>query len=452
MSAPSTKPIGIDRVTPSIETTMFRRPTFGSMLDVNKQLGPGFAALRVALSIAILWAHAYVITGLSNEAFWQSGVGRLSMCLVPAFFALSGFLVMGSALRAQSVEKFVRFRLVRIAPALSVEVFLTALVIGPIATSLPLLNYFSDQEFWSYFSNIIGFMHYRLPGVFNNLPSQIVNGSLWTIQPEIFCYLWLSYLMISGFAFKPRLYCGFALFLMLIDAYVDLKSGASGDRSIGPLFQFRLFTFFVAGGAMYHMRHSVPYSWSLFIGCILTTIILIAMPIWRALTIPMITYFTMFLGLTPLPLPFIFKKGDYSYGIYLYAYPIQQIVCQSFPNLRTWYWNVAFALPLTLLAAIMSWHLVESPALYMKNSRSSEKRQSVGLYTLTIALSTIACSVYALTLVIWAGVFSSVNVSIRSNVVTISLAIALITALAARKAYTQATLNVARAEPSAPPC
>lgn len=69
------------------------------------------------------------------------------------------------------------------------ETLLSALILGPVVTSLTLGAYFSNPEFFRYFGNMIGWVYYFLPGVFldNPLP-RTVNGQLWTLQPEFWCY------------------------------------------------------------------------------------------------------------------------------------------------------------------------------------------------------------------------------------------------------------------------
>ena len=104
--------------------------------------------------------------------------------LLPAFFAVSGFLVMGSAVRTGSLSTFLSFRALRILPALSTEVAIGAILIGGIWTTLPAREYFLDPGFWRYFRNIVGNIIFYLPGVFKSNPTEIVNGSLWTIPPE----------------------------------------------------------------------------------------------------------------------------------------------------------------------------------------------------------------------------------------------------------------------------
>jgi len=340
--------------------------SLGSKLDSYEQRGPGFDFQRLALSFGVLLVHAFYIVYGNEIGHYDLIVRPLSMAILPAFFALSGFLVMGSALRTDELAKFIRFRLLRIAPALSTEVLLTALLIGPLATSLAAGEYFKDPQVWSYFLNILGYIHYTLPGVFENNPVDWANGSLWTIQPEIFCYLWIAFFMLMGWYRHPKLYLAAAIVLSLISAVADFAVAESGDPTIGPLFQTRLFAYFVAGGALFHWRHRVPFSGWLALGCLILASLLLPVVGWRVLAVFPVVYLMAYLGLCRLPLPNWLGSGDYSYGVYLYAYPFQQIVYQSLPAARTWYWNVLLAAPLTFAAAWTSWHLIEKRALRLK--------------------------------------------------------------------------------------
>jgi peptidoglycan/LPS O-acetylase OafA/YrhL len=176
-----------------------RAPSLADLLVVHQGIGPGFHFLRHALSAVILAHHCRVAVlgaaGPATDALGGAaaagtaalGHGKVLggflqpalFALVGMFFALSGFLIAGSALRTGKVGPFLANRCLRIIPALTVEVTLCALVLGPYFTTLPLKQYFSDPMFVTYFGNIVGHVSLALPGVFLDNPwPGIVNANL----------------------------------------------------------------------------------------------------------------------------------------------------------------------------------------------------------------------------------------------------------------------------------
>jgi peptidoglycan/LPS O-acetylase OafA/YrhL len=172
--------------------------TFGEILRVNKGMGPGFDFVRVFLALCVLVSHVpETVLGSGNNLLSGPFIWIFQSAILPMFFGLSGFLVIGSAQRL-SLKDFALNRAIRIFPALIVEILLSALIIGPIFTNISLPAYFSGSEFGTYFLNIFGFIHYRLPGLFVDNPvPYIVNGSLWTVPFEILCYIVMAGLVVS---------------------------------------------------------------------------------------------------------------------------------------------------------------------------------------------------------------------------------------------------------------
>ena len=166
------------------------RDTVGTVLARNRGVGPSFDHLRLLLATLILVGHAHwasmtpsidsllatthptirVATAGVAAAHFVGVVKAIDRGLVPSFFALSGFLVLGSALRLRATSTFLAHRALRIFPALSVEVTLSALILGPLLTKLQLHDYFADSEFPKYFGNMVGQITYVLPGVFEDNP------------------------------------------------------------------------------------------------------------------------------------------------------------------------------------------------------------------------------------------------------------------------------------------
>ncbi len=117
-----------------------------------------------------------------------AGGTRSWQVVLPAFFALSGFLVSTSLFRSKTIFEFVTLRVVRMMPALFGEVLISALLLGPLLTAFTIQEYFSSRQFYVYWLNIIGEIHFQLPGLFLDNPDPgRVNLQLWTIPLELKC-------------------------------------------------------------------------------------------------------------------------------------------------------------------------------------------------------------------------------------------------------------------------
>src|SRR6516165_4596561 len=361
--------------------------SFGDVLATNKNVGPGFDFLRVFLALSIVTFHSWTVT---NQYFAPVNHDNTPMwivhyTLVPMFFALSGFLISGSATRL-SLKNFLLNRGARIVPALAVDTLVCALIIGPLFTTVALHSYFFSRQFCVFFFNMVGWVHFTLPGVFTDHTVPEVNGSLWTVPFEIGCYALISLLIILKLMptrmFALAFASGYLILSVLIQAFnvpAHIHSQALG-KAVSVAFlehEAQAVTAFLFGIIAYQMREIIPYSrWLLALSVAVILGIAFAfpsmaqgqVPALRFLLMPAIVYVTIFAGLTPLPLPKFFHTGDYSYGIYLYHQPSLQIIIPLFPlaalapHTGPWFTLVA-GLPLVFFSATMSWHLVEKPCL-----------------------------------------------------------------------------------------
>ena len=228
-----------------------RPGTFETVLAATRGLGPGFDSCRLALATLIVVVHALQLT--NTQAAIAARWFEAREILVPAFFALSGFLVWGSFLRIRDLTQFMAFRVLRILPALFVEVALSALALGPLTTRPPLRDYVADPQFPAYFSNVLGVIRYQLPGVFSANPQQIVNGSLFTVPSEMACYLTLAALIYMNIAQKKYLMLGA---FVLIEVAMALFYGVSG-RDLHAIDYKQFILDFYAGALLYAFRDRV---------------------------------------------------------------------------------------------------------------------------------------------------------------------------------------------------
>ena len=331
----------------------------------------GFDDLRLALATAVLCCHSIDVSyGLDFASDFENGPFRPVMAsLVPMFFALSGFLVAGSLDRCQSIVSFIGLRALRITPALAFLTLLAALILGPLLTRLPLHAYAGDPLLPRYFLNIFGEIQYVLPGLFERNPwARTVNAQLWTLPYEMMCYIALAALALVGIYRRRQ---AFALMVvaanLILAARYAIKAASTGWSPLPVLPGLPLVLAFLYGVILHLYRDDIRHSPRLGLAAgVLTAALLMHSAADYLVPLP-IAYVTVWLGLMRLRPSLPVRHGDYSYGIFLFGFPIQQAVTQLMgPRFQEWYWNIAAALPLTILAAIISWHAVEKPALALR--------------------------------------------------------------------------------------
>ena len=333
----------------------------------------GFDYLRIILAMSVVALHSVITTKgvVADVRMWETPFRPLLRAVLPMFFALSGFLVAGSLERCRSLVSFLGLRIIRIYPALAVEVLLSALLIGPFVTSVPLASYFADSALHRYFLNILGDIHYALPGVFltNPVPNA-VNLQLWTVPFELGCYVALAAIAILGALRRP--YITPLAAVLFSAAYVAarlIKHHGSRDVIVGAVPGPLLIAAFLYGVSGYLYRDRLPYSWKLAAVCaVLGGAFLTHAPLQmgEAVAVPLIVYSTIFLGLcNPRKLAFL-RGADYSYGVFLYGFVLQQLVSFILPCARVWWLNLLISLPVAIVVAAISWHFVEKPALRLR--------------------------------------------------------------------------------------
>ena len=354
-------------------TTAIMTPaTWGSVSVAQRMaahggVGPGFDTVRLGLSIMVILLHSFhtAYGYRPGESLAYTPAGPLFAAILPIFFGVSGFLVAGSALRTRSLKVFLTFRVLRIVPALAVEVTLSALVLGTLMTTLPLGDYFADPRFLSYFGNIIGWVHFELPGVFDGNPrSGIVNQNLWTLHPELLSYVLVAGLMLSAlFHDRRRLTWAWAAITV---AGIALNASTGIFEPHGNYPGKVLMYFFLSGVVAYQWRDRIPVDGQLAVVAVAAAYGLYWIPQTTFLIQFPLLYLMIWLGMQRFPRIDWLPRGDYSYGLYLYAYPVQQTLMALLPGAREWYFNLALTLPITLAIAMLSWHFVEKPALRLK--------------------------------------------------------------------------------------
>lgn len=340
-----------------------------------------FNLIRMVAALAVLVTHAFVLAiGTPDAEPLRDILGMtIGSIAVDVFFLTSGFLVTASLLRSQRAIAFVWARVLRIFPALGVMVLLTVFLLGLSMTSLPTSVYLSDARTWSYAlkcATLVSGVLYELPGVFENNPYRsVVNGSLWTLPYEIAMYgmLFLTWFCLGAIArFRAlalqTVVIGMALSCAVLLVLFQL-SVIDGDLQFSKL----SFMFF-SGSAFYILRERIVLSQRVFL--LLSGLLLLALfdsrifPFVYAATV---CYLLFFVAYVPAGLVRTYNRlGDYSYGVYIYAFPVQQSTAALLPGVSVLNMLLVSG-AVTVVLAVLSWHLLEKPALRQR-LRLTERR------------------------------------------------------------------------------
>jgi peptidoglycan/LPS O-acetylase OafA/YrhL len=325
-----------------------------------------FNLTRMLAASAVLVSHSYALPwGSWREPFIEHGF-TLGGLAVSVFFALSGFLISASFARRPSLIDFGMARALRILPALAVVTVLTVLVLGPLTTRLPLSDYFRDRATWLFLPKAISlrWMEFSLPGVFENLRYHVVNGPLWTLYYEVTCYVGLALVCRTEMAVKHTpSWLIFALYALLYVVLVHI----SGRHHADALIYAQLSLPFVLGMAAYRFRGHIRANAIIAASLILIAIGSLFLDV-LAFEIRMLAVAYTALYLAQVPSNSLLKYnrvGDYSYGVYIYGWPIQQLVLLQNPFTHPLI-LIAVALPTAIVCGMISWYLVEKPTISQK--------------------------------------------------------------------------------------
>lgn len=344
-------------------------PTLGE-LAVGKD--NNFNLLRLLAAFAVLISHSFAMLG-QPEPFAASVGKNLGAMAVDIFFVASGFLVGASLIRTLRVGDYLLARALRIFPALWLMLLLTVLVLGAVITTHDANAYFSDWQTWRYLGKNFFLMlgvEFYLPGLFEtNLLRGVVNGSLWSMIYELSMYalLLLSW-VIFAYA-RRRLTTSISLFVAILSLGVSVW--LLDQFYLLEHFQLLRFTwFFFIGTAYYLLRHQIRLSTKLIGVIVVCAVIALAMSGHHFLMLYYLAlpYCLFYFAYIPTGKIRSYNRfGDYSYGVYLYAFPIQQTLVLIHPEWSVFGLIVSAAV-LTFGCAVCSWHWLEQPALAWRKS------------------------------------------------------------------------------------
>ena len=354
-------------------------PTSGTTLErVENDRRNNFDFLRFMMASLVLLYHCYPLLGGGarfRSQRLESLTGLAAGAAVDFFFVISGFLVTQSWQRTPQARPFLWKRVLRIYPAFILVSLFCALVVGPLgaANAAEYFRHFHPLGFAAYMLLLVGPF---LPPVFLHVPyAGQVDGSFWTLRYEFECYLSVLLLGLLGLLRRPA----FVLVCFLAAIGVALAQNLGHalpipDREMhlvgNPIHWPRFALCFLSGMTFLLYWAKIPYTLpGLLLALAALSLGAVYSQWWELAVATAGAYLLFWAAFRPVPrLASFAKYGDFSYGVYLFAYPVQQtLICYFQPQLtplRLFF----LAFPMTLLLAAISWHCVEKPALRLRKS------------------------------------------------------------------------------------
>ncbi|MBT0770795.1 acyltransferase [Kineosporia sp. J2-2] len=329
--------------------------------------------IRLLLATNVAVVHACFL-GFGHQP--HLGETELGALAVDAFFVLSGFLVVRSWSRLGSLPRYLWHRVLRILPGFWVCMLGTAFVVAPVLAVLEgraAGSVFSGpQSSLSYLaSNAALFMRQfgiaGLPGEGGN--PDVVNGSLWTLFYEACCYLLVAGLGVAGLLGRRRR----VVPVLIVVLWFCTVAAEAGHNPLGSTYMLRFGLVFLLGAAGWLFAGRIPVDGRLALG---SAVVVLASTLmlhdYRALGAPAFAYLCLY-AVVRLPVPWE-PRSDLSYGMYVWHWPIAQILVALGLARFTHVPFVLLTLALTAGVAVVSWRFVEKPALGLKNAFGGVRR------------------------------------------------------------------------------
>ena len=333
-----------------------------------------FDFIRFVAASMVIYSHAFPLSAGRNDGELlkdlTDGLWSFGSLAVAIFFVISGFLISQSYDRSNAPLVFAKARILRIFPALAVVLLLSSFVLGPIVTTLPLETYLGDSQTYQYLKTIFLYpLYWNLPGCFeNNVYSPSVNGSLWTIPFEVFFYGVVLLLGIMGLLEKRKVALAGYIGFLLLAVFKHTLFPMEGHIFSLPKYSFiDLGLYYFAGMVCFTYRDRIPLDKHY---AMLSAVALAVCVVLGQYVIPFSifgTYLIMYLAFSEKIRLYNFAKyGDFSYGVYIYGFPVQQAVVHFYGGEMDPYANMLWSYPIVILCAAASWHLVEKPFMRLK--------------------------------------------------------------------------------------
>jgi peptidoglycan/LPS O-acetylase OafA/YrhL len=327
-------------------------------------------AIRLIAALLVIVDHSYVIEG--KVPFVDRHLGfSLGTVAVGTFFFISGILITQSWLHDPNSYRYIARRVLRVYPAYLVCILICTFVVGLLFTTIKIQDYLTDKMTWIYLLRNLSLtsLTYDLPGVFADNPyPQTVNGSIWTLPLEIAGYVFILLLGMTQLIKRREVLLVLCLTVFTLYIFHGLQ-GAPADSLLSKLSipQVAPIAFgFLSGATVTLYRDKIKLNY-VFALCALVFLVATFKSNFSMLGLYVgWMYFILVIGFKHWKVAeFLTIPGDLSYGIYIYAFPVQQILAQLL-NLGSPMLNALISTVIVYPIAFISWRFVEKPSLKLK--------------------------------------------------------------------------------------
>ena len=322
--------------------------------------------LRVFFSLNVLLYHCYALSNSESLKFLNNVLNP--DLAVQGFFIISGFLIPQSYERAKSIKEFYEKRLRRLYPAYITIIILSALL-GVFFSNFEFKQYFLSVQLYQYVAAnaiFLNFLQQKLPGVFDNNLFSAVNGSLWTLKIEVAFYLIVPIIIFFKRKYKANILYPILILISLTYYLITIKifkdSGNEFYLFLSRQLPGQLFFFLIGAWFIEFKDHQLTKKLLRIIGPL--TVIMMFINVFAILKIILLPFFVFYLAFGLPGLKYPFYREDISYGLYIYHFPVIQIIVQLGFFHQQPFEALFWSLFITTFLAICSWKLIEKPVLY----------------------------------------------------------------------------------------
>jgi peptidoglycan/LPS O-acetylase OafA/YrhL len=351
-----------------------RRRTIGQVFDGRRN---ALNAWRLTLALGVIVWHSYKLTG--RDVYFPPARQLISEIWVDGFFAISGFLITSSWLRDPRMRDYVVARGLRILPGFHTCLIVTAFVIAPVGVTIQggsgakLLLSRAPFEYVVK-NSAVSMLQFDIGGTPHGIPwPGAWDGSLWTLGYEMFCYVAVAALGVVGLLSRRWLLpavMGLCFPAVLLSTVVGLPTIAHDG--------LRFVVMFVAGALLNQYRDVIPARWSLVAVSVVIVLVASLLPDYRLVAALPLAYAIIVSGALVHSKRFRLRT-DLSYGMYIYAFPIQQLLVICGLGSMNLVVFAVIATVATLPLAALSWFVIEKPAMSLKSRL--KRKGSVGAVT-----------------------------------------------------------------------